>query len=168
MWHPKLIEIIQDFPWKWNVAWKEGFNWTPQVPRQAVSGSTHVKAGVWIYYSFQVKEEHIWRFKKLVKIHDRVHKGLAIIYLSESEKGDGIVGKVLFRDTLLLILTLLAYVAMVKFNDLFCNKSLGRSARRYLAPFRRYLDTLLTSVFVSTTLDGVTSFFSCQQRKICM
>ena len=48
---------------------------------------------------------------------------------------------------------------MVKFNDLFCNKSLGRSARRYLAPFRRYFDILLTSVFISTTLDGVTSFF---------
>ena len=30
------------------------------------------------------------------------------------------------------------------------------------------LVTLLTSVFVATTLDGVTSFFSSQQRKKCM
>ena len=45
---------------------------------------------------------------------------------------------------------------MVKLSDLLCNKSLGRSARRYLAPFRRHFDTLLSSVFVSTTLDGVT------------
>ena len=27
--------------------------------------------------------------------------------------------------------------------------------RRYLAPFRRHFDTLLTSIFVSTTLDNV-------------
>ena len=32
--------------------------------------------------------------------------------------------------------------------------------RRYLAPFRRHFDTLLTSVLVSTTLDCVTRFFS--------
>ena len=35
---------------------------------------------------------------------------------------------------------------MVNFTDLLCNKSLGGSARRYLAPFRRNFDTLLTSV----------------------
>ena len=57
---------------------------------------------------------------------------------------------------------------MVKFSDLFGNKSLGGSARRYLAPLRRHFDTLLTSVFVSTTLDGVTSLFSRQQRKKCI
>ena len=57
---------------------------------------------------------------------------------------------------------------MVKFSDLFFSKSQGGSARRYLSLFRRHLDTLLTSVFVSTTLDGVTSFFSCQQRKKCI
>ena len=57
---------------------------------------------------------------------------------------------------------------MVKLGDLFCNKSLGGSARRYLAPFRRHADSLLTSVIVSTALDGVTSFFSRQQRKKCM
>ena len=47
---------------------------------------------------------------------------------------------------------------MVKLSDLLCNKSLGGSARRYLAPFRCHFVTLLRSVFVSTTLDGVTSF----------
>ena len=47
---------------------------------------------------------------------------------------------------------------MVKLSDLFCNKSLGGSAERYLAPFRRHVDALLTSVIVSTALDGVTSF----------
>ena len=56
---------------------------------------------------------------------------------------------------------------MVKFSDLFCNKSLGGTARRFLAPFRRHFDTSL-EVFVSLTLDGVTLFFSCQQRKKCM
>ena len=53
---------------------------------------------------------------------------------------------------------------MIEFSD----KSLGGSARRYLAPFRRHFDNLLTSVFVSKTLDGVTSFFLSQQRKKCM
>ena len=52
---------------------------------------------------------------------------------------------------------------MVIFSDLFCNKSLGGSARRYLAPFWRHFRTLLRSVFFSTTSDGVTSFFSRQQ-----
>ena len=47
---------------------------------------------------------------------------------------------------------------MVKPSDLLCNKSLGGSARCYLALFRRHFDTLLTSIFVSTTLDCVTSF----------
>ena len=56
----------------------------------------------------------------------------------------------------------------VKFSDLFCNKSLGGSARRYLVLFRHHFDTLLTSVFISTTTDGVTSFFSRQQCKLCM
>ena len=46
------------------------------------------------------------------------------------------------------------------FTCVFCNKSLGGSARRYLAPFRRHFDTLLTSVFVTATLDGLTSIFS--------
>ena len=44
-------------------------------------------------------------------------------------------------------------------------KSLGGSAQRYLAPFQRHFYTLLTFVFISTTLDGVMSFFSRQQRK---
>ena len=48
---------------------------------------------------------------------------------------------------------------------LFCNKSLDGSARLSLAPFRRHFETLLTSVFVSTTLDDVTWFFLRQQRK---
>ena len=42
---------------------------------------------------------------------------------------------------------------------LFCNKSLGESARRNLAPSRHYFDTLLTPVFVATTFDGLKSFF---------
>ena len=54
---------------------------------------------------------------------------------------------------------------MVKFSDLFCNKSLGSSGQHYLAPFQRHSNTLLMSELVSMTLDGVTSFFSCQQRK---
>ena len=54
---------------------------------------------------------------------------------------------------------------MEKEIDLFSNKSLGGSARRYLGPFRRQFDTLWTSVFIGTTLDGLTSFFSSQQRK---
>ena len=44
--------------------------------------------------------------------------------------------------------------------DLFCNKSLGGSTRRYLASFQRHFDTLLMSVFVSMTFDGVTWFSS--------
>ena len=48
---------------------------------------------------------------------------------------------------------------MVKLSDVLCNKSLGGSARRYLAPFRRHADALLTSVIASTALDDVTSFF---------
>ena len=35
-----------------------------------------------------------------------------------------------------------------------CIKPLGGSVQRYLAPFLRHFDTLLTSVFVSTTLAG--------------
>ena len=35
-------------------------------------------------------------------------------------------------------------------------------------PFRRHFDILLTSVFVVTTLDGLTLFFSRQQCKKCM
>ena len=57
---------------------------------------------------------------------------------------------------------------MVKFSDLFCNKSPAGSTERNLAPFQHHLDALLTPVFVSTTLDDVTSFFSRQQRKKCM
>ena len=38
--------------------------------------------------------------------------------------------------------------------------TLGGSARRYMAPFWRHFDTLLTSVCISTTLDGETSVFS--------
>ena len=40
--------------------------------------------------------------------------------------------------------------------------------RRYLALFQQHFDTLLTSVFVSRKLDGVTSFFLRQQHKKCM
>ena len=40
-----------------------------------------------------------------------------------------------------------------KTSDLFWNKSQGGCARRYLAPFRRHSETLLTSVFVAMTLD---------------
>ena len=54
---------------------------------------------------------------------------------------------------------------MVNFSDLFCNKSLSGSAQRYLAQFRRNFDTLLTSVFVSLTLDGVTSLFQVNNVK---
>ena len=43
--------------------------------------------------------------------------------------------------------------------DLFCNKSLGGSMRRYLAPFRRCFDTLLTSILLSATLGRATCFF---------
>ena len=57
---------------------------------------------------------------------------------------------------------------MVKHSDLFCNKSLGGSARRYLAPFRRHVDAFLTSVIFSTALDGVTSFFRVNNvRNVC-
>ena len=38
---------------------------------------------------------------------------------------------------------------LVKFSDLFSNKSLGGSAQPYLVPYRYHFDTLLTSVFVS-------------------
>ena len=54
---------------------------------------------------------------------------------------------------------------MEKNSDLFCNKSLGGSARRYLAPFWRLFDILQTSVYVATRLDCQTSFFSGQQHK---
>ena len=54
---------------------------------------------------------------------------------------------------------------MEKTTDLFGNKSLGRSALRYLVPFQRHFDTLLMSVFIATMLDGVTLFFLSQQRK---
>ena len=51
---------------------------------------------------------------------------------------------------------------MEKTSDLFCNKYLGGSVRRYLAPFQRHFDT---AVFVATTYGGLKSFFSGQQRK---
>ena len=52
---------------------------------------------------------------------------------------------------------------MKKTSDLFWYKSLGGSERRYVEPFRRHFDTLLTSFFVATTFDDVMSF-SIQQR----
>ena len=51
---------------------------------------------------------------------------------------------------------------MEKTSDLFRNKSLGGSARRYLVSYQRHFDTLLMSVFVAMTLDGLTSFFPSQ------
>ena len=53
---------------------------------------------------------------------------------------------------------------MVKFSDLFGKKSQAEAPDAYW----RHFDTLPTSVFVSTTLDGVMLFFSGQQRKKCM
>ena len=66
------------------------------------------------------------------------------------------------------ILTQRAYIGNGENSDLFCNKSLGGRARHDLVPFRRHFDTLLTAVFFATTLDGLTSFFTNQQRKKCM
>ena len=42
---------------------------------------------------------------------------------------------------------------MVKFSDIFRDKSLGGLARRYLAPFGLHFDFLVTSCFISMTLD---------------
>ena len=47
---------------------------------------------------------------------------------------------------------------MVKSSDILRDKSLGGLACRYLAPFGRHFDFFVTSIFISMTLDGVTSF----------
>ena len=47
---------------------------------------------------------------------------------------------------------------MVKSSDILRDKSLGGLAWRYLAPFGHHVDFLVTSVFISMTLDGVLLF----------
>ena len=59
-----------------------------------------------------------------------------------------------------IILTLLAYIANDQIQWFILQQINGRKRATLSGIVRRHFDTLLSSVFISTTLDGATSFFS--------